>query len=468
MTKLFLAFLALFLMIGLVFAQPPEGTWEFDSLVVCGYTIGTDYGQAAVNIPAFRIPYSVTLDPDGKIWFGSYYERRDEFTDEYVDRMYTTAPADTYNCQPIFVFDPATSELDTLKILDLPDGSSDTLVSRHYGMCTDHQGNIIVNLSNGEIYKINYQTKEVIANRGTGESSARPAVDADGYVYQPNGVLMTRIDILDPADWSAPYNTIANISASVTRVMDVSPNGQNVYICSYNGGLVHYYSADGVNGTYTVVDTILPKVIIGPDTLTFEANYCEWHPSGLIWVATREEANPKAMYALDPDQDYMIVDSLKEFVWWGNTDQTDTTTGGYAQPKYVRAPRDGYFNAAGNEFYLADMYSYGIKKYKFTPSTGIQPGQDSKVVPGIFTLYHSYPNPFNPTTTIPFELHKRAHVILRVYDSLGRLVGTYYDKPLNTGLHEFTFDARDLASGQYYFKLTVDRSVATGKMLLLK
>jgi len=244
-----------------------------------------------------------------------------------------------------------------------------------------------------------------------------------------------------------------------------------VFLCTQSYGVLRYFSTDGVFGTYALADTLVPIIISAAgDTAAFYANLAQWHPSGLLYVASYQDlaAGFGVMWVLDPDQNYAVVDSLKEdFLWLNNITDPDTTTGGYYQPWYLRCVRDAAFNPAGDEFYAAEFYGYGIKKFTGT-ITGIQPGEDRKVVADVFTLYHNYPNPFNPTTIIPFELHKSAHVTLRVYDVQGRHIGTYLDQDMKAGPHEFTFDGRGLASGQYFFKLTVDKSVATGKMLLQK
>jgi hypothetical protein len=85
-----------------------------------------------------------------------------------------------------------------------------------------------------------------------------------------------------------------------------------------------------------------------------------------------------------------------------------------------------------------------------------------------FDLKQNYPNPFNPTTTISFDLPEQAQVKLTVYDALGRLVGTFIDTQMKAGNHKYLFDGSNLASGTYYYKITVDTRVATGKMMLIK
>ncbi|MEJ2634085.1 MAG: T9SS type A sorting domain-containing protein [Calditrichia bacterium] len=487
MKKLFLVLLIVTVMVSLGFTQ--QKVYNFESLIINGYTIATDEGAAAVNVPGFKNAYSVALDPDGKIWTGSYYSRVDEFTKEYPDLILKIVEKDTgtgpyqdtteYYIKPIFTWDPATQTADTISFLNLPDGSIDTLTAGHRGMGTDPDGNIIASFANGAVYKINYQTHDVIAKYETGGSNGRPGVDAEGYVYQMDGVFATRIDILDPDDWSSPFNQITGISAGVTRCMEVSPDGQNVYVCSQSGGIHHYYSADGVYGTYALVDTILASVQIDDTTeVPFATNLAQWSPDGLLLVASYDDVNFRAIYALDPDQDYRIVSlerepaatSIPNMQFWNNTDLQDTTSGNYPKPQYLRCVRDAAFDATTGSLYLAEFYGYGVKKFDLNPNgiNGIAPGQDKKEVAGTFTLYRNYPNPFNPTTTIPFELRKSADVVLRVYDVRGSLVGTYINKRLEAGRHEFKFNGSNLASGQYYFKLTVDHAVATGKMMLVK
>jgi len=228
-------------------------------------------------------------------------------------------------------------------------------------------------------------------------------------------------------------------------------------------GVHRYHSADGVDGTYALVDTIMAQY----DSMTFITNLAQWHPSGLLWMGSYDDAAPRKMFAVDPDQGYALVDSLNEIEFVGDN-LADTTIYGYNQPWYMRVVRDAEFSADGNFLYTADYYSYSVKRWRFVDPTSIQPGEDSKVVPGTFTLHHNYPNPFNPTTVIPFDLHKNAHVRLKVYDALGREIGTFIDSNMKAGSHNFEFDGSNLASGTYYFKITVDTKVATGRMMLIK
>jgi hypothetical protein len=69
---------------------------------------------------------------------------------------------------------------------------------------------------------------------------------------------------------------------------------------------------------------------------------------------------------------------------------------------------------------------------------------DTGYLPNAFTLGNAYPNPFNPTTNVPFELNRSGHVTLQAFDMLGRQVATLVNEPLAAGTHTVAFDAGNL------------------------
>ena len=97
--------------------------------------------------------------------------------------------------------------------------------------------------------------------------------------------------------------------------------------------------------------------------------------------------------------------------------------------------------------------------------------ENSKIfIPDKFQLFQNYPNPFNPQTTIQFDLPQAQHVILKIYDSLGRLVNTIVDKELNSGQYSFRWKPQhNIASGIYFYRIEYGNTIKqTKKMLLLK
>jgi hypothetical protein len=83
-------------------------------------------------------------------------------------------------------------------------------------------------------------------------------------------------------------------------------------------------------------------------------------------------------------------------------------------------------------------------------------------------LFQNYPNPFNPTTDIKFSLKQSGNVKLSIFNSRGELVKILYEGRKNTGTHTFSFDAKELHSGLYFYKLITDDSNEIRKMILLR
>jgi hypothetical protein len=89
-------------------------------------------------------------------------------------------------------------------------------------------------------------------------------------------------------------------------------------------------------------------------------------------------------------------------------------------------------------------------------------------IPEEYALWQNYPNPFNPSTTIEFALPHSSYVSLRVYNLLGQEVLTLLDARKAAGVYRVQFDARDLASGLYVYRIQAGEYVATKKLMLLK
>ena len=89
-------------------------------------------------------------------------------------------------------------------------------------------------------------------------------------------------------------------------------------------------------------------------------------------------------------------------------------------------------------------------------------------VPSAYTLERSFPNPFNPATTIRFSLPESAQVRLVVFDVLGRKVRLLLDGTREAGTHEVVFDASALPSGMYLYRLETPQGSFVRTMLLMK
>ncbi len=89
-------------------------------------------------------------------------------------------------------------------------------------------------------------------------------------------------------------------------------------------------------------------------------------------------------------------------------------------------------------------------------------------IPTVYSLNQNYPNPFNPTTTIEFALPMSGNVNLAVYDILGRKVADLVNGNLTAGYHTINFNASDLSSGVYFYRIEAGDFVSVKKLMLLK
>ncbi|HRE42061.1 MAG TPA: YCF48-related protein [Ignavibacteria bacterium] len=89
-------------------------------------------------------------------------------------------------------------------------------------------------------------------------------------------------------------------------------------------------------------------------------------------------------------------------------------------------------------------------------------------VPAQYTLSQNFPNPFNPSTKINFSIPKTGMVQLAVYDMTGKLVSNLVNNVLNVGTYSYEFNASNLSSGTYIYKIITNDFVQTKKMTLIK
>ena len=95
-------------------------------------------------------------------------------------------------------------------------------------------------------------------------------------------------------------------------------------------------------------------------------------------------------------------------------------------------------------------------------------GLDDYSIPEIFKLYPAFPNPFNPITTIQFELPFVSFVTIDIYDTHGRIVTRLINGYVSGGVHSVTWDAVNHSSGIYIVQLNTKESHLTQKIVLLK
>ena len=112
--------------------------------------------------------------------------------------------------------------------------------------------------------------------------------------------------------------------------------------------------------------------------------------------------------------------------------------------------------------------------HSFGQFTGYFVAVDNEVnIPGEFALHPNFPNPFNPTTMIAYDLPNASDVQLNIYDLMGRNINTVVNQNQSAGRHFVTWNAIDflgnqVSAGVYIYRLQAGNMISTRKMILMK
>ncbi len=121
---------------------------------------------------------------------------------------------------------------------------------------------------------------------------------------------------------------------------------------------------------------------------------------------------------------------------------------------------------ASNEFGQSDWT--GIFKFK-TAADSVVSAEDIDIsLPQEYTLEQNYPNPFNPVTTITFGIPESGMTSLRIYNIIGQEIAVLVNEDLQAGIYNISFDASDMTSGLYLYRLQSKEFISIKKMLLIK
>lgn len=127
-------------------------------------------------------------------------------------------------------------------------------------------------------------------------------------------------------------------------------------------------------------------------------------------------------------------------------------------------------DGSGNVFVTGASLGVGTDNdyatIKYSQVTNVE--TNSEYIPIEFLLSQNFPNPFNPATTIRWQIPEAGFVTLKIYDVLGREVATIVNKELSAGKHETIINASRFKSGVYFYRLKAGEFIQTKKMILLK
>ena len=171
------------------------------------------------------------------------------------------------------------------------------------------------------------------------------------------------------------------------------------------------------------------------------------------------------------------VTEIPNSIWFGNTDGRGWVFGSVQEPinlELTGLGEDYYVmvsvedSGKGGGVVLEGFLGLGeVINYQITLEP-LSVDQIKSLTPENFELAQNYPNPFNPVTTIQYSIPQRSNVTLKVYDVLGNEIAALVNEEKLAGVYEVDFNASNLSSGVYFYKLQGGSFVETKKMILLR
>ena len=261
--------------------------------------------------------------------------------------------------------------------------------------------------------------------------------------------------------WS--YKGLANISALAT-------SGTKVYAANVGGGTANVLASTNSGSSW--VPILSEPYYIGAIAIR----------NGELFIGTQGGG---VIHSTDSGKDWMDIDaglsgsalSVSSILAHGQEVFTGTMAGVFAlgvddtswidcNTGFALSSQAVYALASSDSDLFAGL-SGSIWKRPFSQITAVrQPVAPSH--PKFFQLRQNYPNPFNPSTVINYELPFESRVTVKIFDLLGREVGTLVNERQNAGSHSVKFNATNFPSGVYLYRLQAGTFAETKKLMLIK
>jgi hypothetical protein len=335
----------------------------------------------------------------------------------------------------------------------------------------------------------------------SGES--RGVVVTGNYAYV--AAMDSGVHVIDVTNAGSPVR-LSTINTSRSR--GIAINGNYVYVATRDSGLVVLNITNPANPTWltnvrgiNVENVAVAGNIVGTSFYSSIRFYDVTNPASPIAKGStpsfrigNEGFAIVGNYAYVPDGDSLKIFDITNLLT--PTLVSKIRTGGYgfaaavagsycyvaSEATGVRAinisnpafpVEDGYYDgvpqsrgiaANGGSIYVSEKID-GLSIYRNDLVTSVG---GKETTPMGFDLLQNYPNPFNPTTNIAIELPERAFVTLEVYDLLGQRAVVLVNKQMPAGSFNVPFNASELPSGMYLYRMQANGFSSVRKMLLLK
>ncbi len=324
----------------------------------------------------------------------------------------------------------------------------------------------------------------------------KPAVYGDWFYPRPDTVSNGIIDVNIPDTVSFRDTTlimpgesyIVDTAQGVTpsmaddhsRVLDVNhndyfyPNKLTNFITTYDDTVTSYIDVVFPGGSQNMLNTIAqPRWMNDYTKNILTTKVPQISPLINIDNSTTYNVDPQFNDADAVDLVDSVIGKLQQILTNNITSSRWTYKLTYPPtwplPENLTYNNAQVYTGAENGFPLGDLNWYPEQKIRWEAGESpLDVKQVDNNIPSKFSLSNAYPNPFNPSTNIKFNIAKSGFVTLTVYDILGRKVAELVHKNLRAGAYSVSFNASDLASGTYIYRLIANGQQISKKMLLLK
>ena len=258
-------------------------------------------------------------------------------------------------------------------------------------------------------------------------------------------------DISELTGAGEPNNTIAEADA----IGDVGFNapGEVTTYMLYNADFP-FAEGDEISTQYSDDLDYYKVELVEGDTLIAETSPVD----GPLWPRDSD----MFMELYDAEGNLLADNDDGGFDWHSRIEYVATATG----PVFVLV-RSQDFEGATDRDPARGEYNLSITKQDGS-AVIIPTNTEDLETPDSFELAQNYPNPFNPTTTIAYSIPESVEVELAVYNILGQRVATLVSTFQQAGTHQVSFDATNMASGMYLYRIVAGDHVSTKRMMLVK
>jgi hypothetical protein len=225
-------------------------------------------------------------------------------------------------------------------------------------------------------------------------------------------------------------------------------------------------------GSYQITDTLYPGIgywlkFTGAQSVELRGQASQKDTITVVagWNMIGTVLSPQPVDHIASSPDGMIISSF--YTYNGTYNETDTLQPGYGY--WVKVDTIGHLILGNTSGIIAANHVRIIHTNVMPPPPPGEQSQNGQPdIPTSYSLEQNYPNPFNPSTIINYQLPIDNYVILKVYNMLGQEVVTLINGQESAGYKSVVFNAHNLPSGIYTYKLTAGGSTINKKMILLR